>query len=184
MSVEKRRECHALPGYPRAVLRTRLLLVLPTLALASSGCGGGAKGSATAPQDDQALVRATLMRFAQATGRHDYAELCRSVFAPVLLQKLAPVNVPCEQATERFLSPVRDPKVGVERVQLDPGRRSALAFVHTSAAGQAPAADVVRLVKEPDGWRISNLGDGPAAPSTPPGQQQAPKPPPPGTPND
>jgi len=165
------------------VLRTRLILALLALA-ALCGCGGSGKGGASAPQDDQALVRATLMRFAQATGRHDYPELCRSVFAPVLLQKLAPVNVPCEQATERFLAPVRDPKVSVDRVQVDPGRRSALAFVHTSAAGQPPAADVVRLVREPGGWRISNLGSGPATPAPPPGQNPAPKPPPPGTPND
>jgi len=166
------------------VLRARLLLALPPLALALSGCGGGAKGGASAPQDDQALVRATLMRFAQATGRHDYPELCRSVFAPVLLERLAPVNVPCEQATERFLAPVRDPKVSVDRVQIDPGRRAALAFVHTSAAGQASTADVVRLVKEPGGWRISNLGSGPATPSTGPAQKPPPKPPPPNTPND
>lgn len=166
--------------------RTRVPLALLCSALVGSGCGSGQKGAGGAPSasDDQGLVRATLTRFADATGRHDYPELCRSVFAPTLLQKLAPVNVPCEQALERLLSSAREPKLAVDRVQVERDGKSALAFVHTSAQGQPREANVVRLVKTPGGWRISNLGSGPSPTSPPPGSGPAPKPPPPGTPND
>lgn len=166
--------------------RTRLLLALLCSALVVGGCGSGkgGGGGGSSARDDQGLVRATLTRFAAATGRHDYPELCRSVFAPTLLQKLAPVNVPCEQALERLLSSSRDPKLAVDRVQLERGGQSALAFVHTEARGQPREANVVRLVKTPTGWRISNLGSGPAPTNSPPGSGPTPKPPPPGTPND
>lgn len=141
-------------------------------------------------------VKQTVKLFADSTAQHDYTTLCHKVLAPELISKLKPFNVSCEIAVRQYFGDVRNPRVDVRRISLQ-GRGAALASVQSSAAGQAPAAADIGLVKTKDGWRIARLASGAAPPrpcprpgkGAPPGQPCVGPPPgtgpvSPSTPND
>ena len=120
-------------------------------AVALTGCGG------TREPSDEEKVRATLSAFADATAKKDYQRLCDEVFARELLRGISEIGLPCEVAMRNSLEDVENPRLTVGRVSVDGKRASA--EVRTSADGQAPSRDTVRLVKAGDGWRVSSLSD-------------------------
>ena len=125
-------------------------------ALALTSCGG------TREPSDEEKVRATLAAFADATAKKDYQRLCDDIFAPELLRGISEIGLPCEVAMRNSLEDVDNPRLTVGRVSVKGTRASA--EVRTSADGQAPSRDTVRLVKVGNGWRVSSLSDpeGPA----------------------
>jgi hypothetical protein len=66
------------------------------------------------------------------------------------------IGLPCEVAMRRGLGDVRDPRISIGTVRVD-GER-ATADVRTSAAGEEPSQDTLRLLRVGDAWRISSLG--------------------------
>lgn len=120
-------------------------------ALALTGCGG------TREPSDEEKVRATLEQFADATAKKDYQRLCDEIFARELLRGISEIGLPCEVAMRQSLEDVDNPRLTVGRVSVDGKRASA--EVRTSADGQAPSRDTVRLVKTGDAWRVSSLSD-------------------------
>ena len=132
----------------------RSLAVLAALAL--TGCGG------TREPSDEEKVRAILASFADATAKKDYQRLCDEIFARELLRGISEIGLPCEVAMRNSLEDVDNPRLTVGRVSVKGKRASA--EVRTSADGQAPSRDTVRLVKVGSGWRVSSLSDpeGPA----------------------
>ena len=132
------------------------------LAFGLAGCGEEAK-----PAPD-AEVRATLVKLEQATAAKDYRTLCTEVLAPELVDQVASIGLPCEQALQRGFKDVREPRLTVGRIRVTGERASA--EVATSAAGQKPSRDVVELVRVKEGWRVTSLaGQQPPAPSPSPG---------------
>jgi hypothetical protein len=115
---------------------------------AVSGCGGS----------DEDAVRATLARLERATAKHDYATVCQKVLSKRLVASVTRVGLPCEQAVGLGLRQVKDPEVRVGKVTVDGDH--ARAQVRSGAAGQASSDDVVDLVKEDGGWRVTSLGGG------------------------
>jgi hypothetical protein len=126
------------PRRPAAVL-------LAVLAAAVAGCGAS----------DEEQVRAALKRFTTATASKDYASICDKVLARELVDRLRAVGLPCEVALRNAVGSVDRPslKIGKVKVRGD----TALASVTTTAAGQRPSRDIVRLVRQGDDWRISAL---------------------------
>lgn len=124
-------------------------ILLATLAL--TGCGG------TREPSDEEKVRATLEQFADATAKKDYQRLCDEIFARELLRGISEIGLPCEVAMRQSLKDVDNPRLTVGRVSVDGERASA--EVRTSADGQSPSRDTVRLVKVEDSWRVSSLSD-------------------------
>ena len=120
-------------------------------ALTLAACGG------TREPSDEEKVRATLTQFADATAKKDYQRLCDEVFAKELLRGISEIGLPCEVAMRNSLADVDNPRLTVGRVSVK-GRRAS-AEVRTSADGQAPSRDTVRLVKVQDAWRVSSLSD-------------------------
>jgi hypothetical protein len=140
--------------------RTIAGTALATVAIAAAGCGG---------QDPAAGVRSTLGRFGRAAAQKDYRAMCTRLLAPVLVEQVESVGMPCEAALAKGLGGVSSPTLRVRKVTVRKGR--AFAIVHSAAAGQAPSTDVVQLVRERDGWRIASLGTQRPAPvgaQTPP----------------
>jgi len=135
------------------------LAAAAALALAAGGCGG---------KSDQQQVRDTLKRYAQATARQDYTTLCAKVLARSLIDRLAQVGLPCEQALRTGLGTVRSPKLEILRVRITGAL--ALALVRSSAVGQPTSTDTIRLVKDGGTWRISSLSG--AQPPAPAGAQR------------
>ena len=131
----------------RPVATRPLLLVLATCALA--GCGE------SGPTDEQ-QIRSTLAEFERATAQGDYRALCDRVLAPQLIETVGRVGLTCELAMQKGFEDLQDPHLAVGTVVV--GDDSATAEVRSSAAGQAPSQDTVRLVRLEGGWRILSLG--------------------------
>jgi hypothetical protein len=132
----------------RVRLRPPVLTALAALALA--GCGDSGPS-------DEAQIRGALEEFQRATAEKDYAALCERVLAPKLIETVEQVGLSCEMALEKGLGSVRDPRISVGSVTVDGD--GATAQVRSSAAGEEPSEDTVRLVRVGDAWRIASLGD-------------------------
>jgi hypothetical protein len=126
----------------------RPLVALAVAATALAGCGGG-------PSDEE-QVRTTVQAFSDATAAKDYQRLCDELLAPKLVEKIKQAGLPCELALQRGLGAVKKPKLTIGQVTVT--GESATADVRTSAAGQQPSRDTLKLTKEGDDWRIASLG--------------------------
>jgi hypothetical protein len=101
-------------------------------------------------------VRTTVGDFGRATAAKDYRALCEDLLAPQLVDKVTQVGLPCEAALRRGLDRVKDPHLTIGRVQVDGDRASA--EIRTSAAGEQPSKDTLRLVNVNGMWKIASLG--------------------------
>ena len=126
----------------------RRYLWLAAIALAVAGCGDQAPS-------DQEQVRQTLTAFGQATAGKDYQRLCDRLLAPALIADVKKIGLPCEIALQQGLGEVQQPRLIVGAIRID--GKNANADVRTSAEGQAPSRDTIRLVKLDSGWRIASL---------------------------
>lgn len=131
----------------RRPARVRTAAILGALALAAAGAGCG--------RSDEQKVRDTLATFQRATAAKDYDELCSKVLAKQLVDRLSAVGLPCEVALQRGLASVSSPRLTVQRVRVRGD--VALAQVRTSATGQPPSIDTIRLVRQGDDWRVATL---------------------------
>ena len=66
------------------------------------------------------------------------------------------MGLPCEVALRRGLGEVEKPKLTIGRVSVK--APTATADVRTSAAGQKPSRDTLKLSKVGDDWHIASLG--------------------------
>ena len=121
-----------------------VLLVAATL----SGCGGG-------PSDTE-QVQAAVDAFGRATAAKDYKTLCDEVLAPKLVEDVTSVGLSCEAALKRGLGAVKDPQLTVGNVRIDGD--TATAEIRSSASGQQPSKDTLKLMKVNGTWKISSLG--------------------------
>ena len=134
--------------------RSLAAAALAALATATAACG----------ESDEDRVRETLEGFESATARKDYRALCADVLSRDLIVKLRSIGLPCELALRRALGPVQAPELTIGRIRVRGD--AALAQVTSTARGQRPSQDTIRLVKEGDDWRVSSLSG--AQPPTPP----------------
>ena len=122
----------------------------PALALLIlAGCGE----QGPTPEEQ---VRATVTEFGRATAAKDYGALCDRILAPSLIEEVESIGLPCERALARGLGEVEDPRLTIGRVEVREDEASA--EVRTSAAGEEPSQDTLRLVNLDGTWKISSLG--------------------------
>jgi hypothetical protein len=125
-------------------------ILAPALALLlAAGCGD------QGPTPEQE-VRSTVAAFGRATAAKDYQALCDRLLAPSLVEEVESIGLPCEVAMRRGLGDVRDPQLTIGRVQVE-GERATVE-VRTSAAGEEPSQDTLRLLRVDGAWKISSLG--------------------------
>jgi hypothetical protein len=122
----------------------------PALALAIlAGCGD------RGPTSEQ-QVRTTVSDFGRATAEKDYKTLCDRILAPKLVEDVTSVGLSCEAALKRGLGNVKEPRLTIGNVQIDGD--SATAEIRSSASGEEPSKDTLKLVKINGTWKISSLG--------------------------
>jgi hypothetical protein len=126
----------------------RPLVALAAAALALCGCGSG-------PSDEQ-QVRSAVLAFGRATAAKDYQRMCDDLLAPRLVEKIKQAGLPCEVALQKGLGNVKDPQLTLGRIAVNGD--SATADVRTSARGQAPSRDTLKLTKVAGRWKIASLG--------------------------
>ena len=103
-------------------------------------------------------VRATLDRYAQATRAKDYQALCDDLFARDIVAGLTNVGLPCEVALRNSsFETVRNPQLSVLGVEVSGDQ--ALARTRSTAVGETPSLDTIKLVKQDDDWRIASLSE-------------------------
>jgi predicted small lipoprotein YifL len=130
------------------VRRPTVALLLACAALA--GCGDNGPTDA-----DQ--VRATVQSFGNATAAKDYKQMCDGLLAPKLVQEIEATGLACDAALAKGLGDVKDPKLTIGTVTVN--GLSATADVRTSATGQPPSRDTLKLTKVSGSWRVASLGD-------------------------
>ena len=112
-----------------------------------AGCGGG-------PSDTE-QVHATVEAFGKATAAKDYQTLCDDLLSAKLIEKLESVGLPCEVALKQGLGDVQAPTLTVGEIKVDGD--AATAQVNSTAQGQAPSKDVLKLQRVNGKWRIASL---------------------------
>jgi hypothetical protein len=117
--------------------------------LAVAGCGE----SGPTPEEQ---VRSAVTEFGRATAAKDYQVLCDRLLASSLVDEVESIGLPCEVALRQGLGDVREPRLTIGRVEV--GDREATVEVRTSAGGEEPSRDTLRLVNEDGTWKISSLG--------------------------
>jgi len=128
--------------------------MLAVLALVATGCG----------RSEEDKVRDTLKRFGEATAQKDYAVLCDDLLARQLVDRLRAIGLPCPQALSRALGGVVAPRLTVGRIRVQGD--AAVARTTSTARGQRPSQDLIRLVRQDGEWRVASLSG--AQPPSPP----------------
>jgi hypothetical protein len=125
----------------------RRLFLAPVVLLA--GCGGGLS--------DTEQVHRTVEAFGKATAAKDYQTLCDKLLAPKLIEKLESVGLPCEVALQQGLGDVQAPTIAIGEIKVDGD--AATAQVNSTAQGQPPSSDKLKLQRIDGDWRIASLAD-------------------------
>lgn len=112
--------------------------------------------------DAEREVRATLEEYAEATRDKDYQRLCDELYARDLVERIRAAGLPCEVALRTGLENRQNPQLEVQAVEVSGDQ--ALAKVRSSAAGEVPSVDTVRLVEQDGRWRVAALSEAGAGP--------------------
>jgi hypothetical protein len=123
--------------------------MLVLVAVLVAGCGD----QGPTPEEQ---VRSAVAEFGRATAAKDYQTLCDDLLSPSLIDDVEAVGLPCEVALREGLAEVREPRLTIGRIQIE-GER-ATAEVSTTAAGQRPSRDTLRLESVSGVWKIASLG--------------------------
>ena len=105
--------------------------------------------------------------FAAAIAEQNYGDLCGDILAGELVENVRSVGLDCRVAMRLALEEVKAPRL--ELLDIDIEDDQALARVRTSAEGQEPSEDAVRLVKQDGDWRVASLSAAQPQPPTPTG---------------
>lgn len=125
----------------------RLIAASLGLSAALAGCGAG--------RSDLEQVRDVVEAFGGATKAKDYQRLCDDLLSPKLVEEVERAGLPCEVALRQGLGEVRSPELIIGRIEVKGD--DATAEVRSSAAGELPSRDVLKLVRVGDSWRIASL---------------------------
>jgi hypothetical protein len=129
-----------------------------------AGCGADEETPDVAGPNADQLVRTTVAKFAIATQKKDYQQICDDLLSRVLVEKIETVGLPCEGALQRGLGDVKAPTLEITDVSIT--GEKALVSVHTTAEGQEASNDALQLVRENGTWKISSLAGGAGGTST------------------
>jgi hypothetical protein len=115
--------------------------------------------------DDSEAVADTLDSYAAATRDKDYQTICDDLYAKDLVERVRAAGLPCEVALRTGLEDRQNPRLEVLGVEVNGDQ--ALARVRSTAGGEVPSTDLVRLVKEDGDWRVASLSEPGATLQTP-----------------
>ena len=115
--------------------------------------------------DDNEAVAETLEDYAAATRDKDYQTICDDLYAKDLVERVRAAGLPCEVALRTGLEDRQNPRLEVLGVEVNGDQ--ALARVRSTAGGEVPSTDLVRLVKEDGDWRVASLSEPGATLQTP-----------------
>ena len=116
------------------------------------------------PNDNEAVAE-TLENYAAATRDKDYQAICDEIFANDLIERVRAAGVPCEVAVQTGLEDRQNPRLEVLGVEVNGDQ--ALARARSTAGGEVPSTDLIRLIREDGDWRVASLSEPGATLQTP-----------------
>jgi hypothetical protein len=114
---------------------------------------GGDDESSGPPADARAAV-ATVEAFQRAVADRDYSAICNRLFTEDAREAAGGGN--CQSVLAQNASRIREPSVQIRSVVLR--GNSATVSVVAQVKGGPPVGDVIRLVRDKQGYRISSAG--------------------------
>lgn len=121
--------------------------------LALAACNGD-EPAQTSVGRDASRAGDAVVRLERAIARRDFRRVCRALFTRALRERLGGRR--CPAMLRSAARGVRRPRIRVEAISLR-GSRARVRVV-TTAASQAPARDVIVLVRERGDYRVDGLG--------------------------
>jgi hypothetical protein len=119
-----------------------------------AGCGGGSGDKPkpiSGPAKDAAVV---IQRLEKATAKQDFATICNDLLATATRRHAG--GDQCADVLGQRARGVRHPRIRIRSIEV--AGNQAVVRVRTTATGQAPVNDVIRLVKENGEFRVLSLG--------------------------
>jgi hypothetical protein len=124
------------------------------LGLLLAGCGGGGT-SRPEPISGAAKEAATVIeRLEKATAQRDFATICDDLLASPTRKQAGGDS--CPDVLDQRARGVRRPRIRIQSIEVTGD--GARVRVRTTASGQAPITDVIRLVRENGRFRVLALG--------------------------
>ena len=117
--------------------------------------GAGFSACGESGPSDTEQVHSVVEAFGQATAAKDYQRLCDTLLAPKLVDDVERVGLPCEVALQQGLGDVKAPTLTIGRIAVE--GENATAEVNSTAEGQKPSRDTLKLVRVSGKWRIASL---------------------------
>jgi hypothetical protein len=119
-----------------------------------AGCGGGGTPKPEPVSGPAKQVANVIQRLEKATAHHDFATICDDLLSTATRSRAGGKD--CARVLGERAGDIRRPRIRIQAIDVQDGR--AAARVQTTAVGQAPTTDVIRLVREASGFRIASLG--------------------------
>lgn len=123
-------------------------------ALAVAGCGGGGDGKPKPISGPAKEVADVVEQLGKATAERDFRTICDQLLASATRRQAG--GDQCPDVLDQRARGVRRPRIRIEMI--DVHGNQAQVRVRTTASGQAPTSDVIRLVRENGKFRVLALG--------------------------
>lgn len=124
------------------------------ICLLAAGCGGGGKHPPKPASGPAKEAAAVIDQLHTALAKRDFQAVCDDLLTKSERRQAG--GGQCSQLLAQSAASLRKPTIAIEKIELGPN--VALVHVRTTAVGQAPARDVIRLVRERGRFRIASLG--------------------------
>ncbi|MEA2396889.1 MAG: hypothetical protein QOK25_445, partial [Thermoleophilaceae bacterium] len=144
------RRLAVLPRRTLALAAIAAVALVVAVVLISSGGDNGPPAVSGTPAE----VVVTVDAFQKALAERDFAAICDGLFSAEA--RVAAGGDNCQSVLAQAAAQLRAPRVEITSVTV--GRGRAVVGVVASAAGQRPAPDVIRLVREGGRFRIASAG--------------------------
>jgi hypothetical protein len=132
----------------------RSLASVLALSVLVAGCGGGENGKPKPISGAAKQVAQVIERLETATAKRDFQSICDELLAAATRRQAGGAECPAVLAARA--RGVRRPRIVIRQIAVQGSQ--AVARVTTTAIGQAPATDTIRLVREGGSFRIASLG--------------------------
>ena len=122
--------------------------------LLACGCGGGEKAPPKPISGPAKEAAAVVQQLEKATAKHDFTAICDDLLAAATRKQAG--GAQCPAVLEARARGVRKPHIAIQGIEVQGDQ--AQVKVRTTAVGQAPTVDVIRMVRENGRFRVSSLG--------------------------
>jgi len=120
----------------------------------AGGCGGGGDSKPKPITGPAKAAADVIQRFEKATAQQDFATICDDLLASSTRKQAGGAD--CPAVLDQRARGVRRPRIRIQAIEVKGNQ--AQVRVRTTATGQAPSSDVIRLVRENGRFRVLSLG--------------------------